>query len=101
MAHCPECESVVEIEVDDVEEGQIVTCPEWNLNAGPIVSVGLSLFLSCLPPERAGASRAGFSGAGSFPGAQVRQGRSERPQKSDRSGGRQGRKRLGPGGGPP
>ena len=32
MAHCPECESVVEIEVDDVEEGQIVTCPECGVD---------------------------------------------------------------------
>lgn len=32
MAHCPECESLVEIEVDDVEEGQIVTCPECGVD---------------------------------------------------------------------
>ena len=32
MAHCPACESVVEIEVDDVEEGQIVTCPECGVD---------------------------------------------------------------------
>ena len=41
MAHCPECESVVEIEVDDVEEGQIVTCLECGVelevvNTNPI-----------------------------------------------------------------
>ena len=32
MAHCPECESVVEVEVDDVEEGQILTCPECGVD---------------------------------------------------------------------
>ena len=28
MAHCPECEAAVDIEVDDVVEGQLISCPE-------------------------------------------------------------------------
>ena len=31
MAHCPECESLVDVDVDDVEEGEIVTCPECGV----------------------------------------------------------------------
>ena len=31
MAHCPECESIVDVDVDDVEEGEIVTCPECGV----------------------------------------------------------------------
>lgn len=32
MAHCPECEAVVDIEGDDVEEGQLVSCPECGVD---------------------------------------------------------------------
>jgi alpha-aminoadipate carrier protein LysW len=32
MAHCPECEAVVELELDDVEEGQLVSCPECGMD---------------------------------------------------------------------
>jgi alpha-aminoadipate carrier protein LysW len=28
MAHCPECEAVIDVEDDDVEEGQKLDCPE-------------------------------------------------------------------------
>jgi alpha-aminoadipate carrier protein LysW len=28
MAHCPECEAVIDVEDDDVEEGQTLECPE-------------------------------------------------------------------------
>ena len=28
MAHCPECEAAIDIEEDDVEEGQTIDCPE-------------------------------------------------------------------------
>ena len=31
MAHCPECESLVDVDVDEVEEGEIVTCPECGV----------------------------------------------------------------------
>ena len=41
MAHCPECESLVDVDADDVEEGEIVTCPECGVelevvNTNPI-----------------------------------------------------------------
>ena len=32
MAHCPECEAVVEIDLDEVEEGQLVSCPECGMD---------------------------------------------------------------------
>ena len=40
MAHCPACDALVEIE-EDVEEGEIVTCPECSedlevVNTNPI-----------------------------------------------------------------
>jgi alpha-aminoadipate carrier protein LysW len=28
MAHCPECEAAIDVEDDDVEEGQKLDCPE-------------------------------------------------------------------------
>jgi len=28
MAHCPECDAKIELEDDDVEEGQKLDCPE-------------------------------------------------------------------------
>jgi alpha-aminoadipate/glutamate carrier protein LysW len=31
MPHCPECEAVVDVEEDDVEEGEIVSCPECGV----------------------------------------------------------------------
>ena len=41
MAHCPECESLVDVDTDEVEEGEIVTCPECGVelevvNTNPI-----------------------------------------------------------------
>jgi alpha-aminoadipate carrier protein LysW len=40
MAHCPECDAVLEIE-DDVEEGAIMDCPECGaelevVNTNPV-----------------------------------------------------------------
>jgi len=32
MAHCPDCEAVVDLDVDDVEEGEIVSCPECGMD---------------------------------------------------------------------
>ncbi|MBI3933917.1 MAG: hypothetical protein HY316_04440 [Acidobacteria bacterium] len=32
MAHCPECEAVLDLELDDVEEGQLVNCPECGVD---------------------------------------------------------------------
>jgi alpha-aminoadipate carrier protein LysW len=28
MAHCPECEALVDLDTDELEEGEIVSCPE-------------------------------------------------------------------------
>ena len=28
MAHCPECEALVDLDADEVEEGEIVSCPD-------------------------------------------------------------------------
>ena len=32
MTHCPECEAVLDLELDDVEEGQLVSCPECGVD---------------------------------------------------------------------
>jgi alpha-aminoadipate carrier protein LysW len=32
MALCPECEAVLDLELDDVEEGQLVSCPECGVD---------------------------------------------------------------------
>jgi alpha-aminoadipate carrier protein LysW len=32
MAHCPECEAVLDLELDEVEEGQLVSCPECGVD---------------------------------------------------------------------
>ena len=31
MAHCPECEAVLDLDVEDVEEGQLVSCPDCGV----------------------------------------------------------------------
>jgi alpha-aminoadipate carrier protein LysW len=31
MAHCPECEAVLDIDVEEVEEGQLVSCPDCGV----------------------------------------------------------------------
>ncbi|MBI4443152.1 MAG: hypothetical protein HY649_07225 [Acidobacteria bacterium] len=41
MAHCPECEALMDIEEDELEEGQEVICPECGvelevINANPL-----------------------------------------------------------------
>ena len=32
MPHCPDCEALVDIEQDEVEEGQILSCPECGVD---------------------------------------------------------------------
>ena len=32
MAHCPECEALVDLESDEVEEGELVSCPECGVD---------------------------------------------------------------------
>ncbi len=41
MAHCPECEAKIDMEDDDVEEGQTLECPECGaelevVNTNPV-----------------------------------------------------------------
>lgn len=31
MALCPECEAVLDLDLDEVEEGQLVSCPECGV----------------------------------------------------------------------
>ena len=32
MSHCPECEALVDFEADEVEEGQLISCPECGVD---------------------------------------------------------------------
>ncbi len=32
MPHCPECDAMVDIEQDEVEEGQMLSCPECGVD---------------------------------------------------------------------
>jgi alpha-aminoadipate/glutamate carrier protein LysW len=32
MAQCPECEAVLDMDLEDVEEGQLVSCPECGVD---------------------------------------------------------------------
>ena len=32
MAHCPECDAVLDLELDEIEEGLLVSCPECGVD---------------------------------------------------------------------
>ena len=32
MAHCPECEAILDLDLDEIEEGQLVGCPECGVD---------------------------------------------------------------------
>jgi len=32
MPHCPECEAVVDVDEDEVEEGEVLSCPECGVD---------------------------------------------------------------------
>lgn len=32
MAHCPECEALIDLGTDEVEEGELVSCPECSVD---------------------------------------------------------------------
>ena len=32
MAHCPECEALVDLDADEVEEGETVSCPDCGMD---------------------------------------------------------------------
>ena len=46
MAHCPECEAVLDLELDDVEEGQLVSCPECGVDLEVVTTNPLELDLA-------------------------------------------------------
>jgi len=43
MVQCPECESDLDIEEDEVDEGEIVSCPECGTNFEVITTNPLEL----------------------------------------------------------
>jgi len=43
MVQCPECESDLDIEVDEVDEGEIVSCPECGAEFEVITTNPLEL----------------------------------------------------------
>ena len=32
MAHCPDCEALIDLDNDEVEEGELVSCPECSVD---------------------------------------------------------------------
>ena len=46
MAHCPECEAVLDLELDDVEEGKLVSCPECGVDLEVVTTNPLELDLA-------------------------------------------------------
>ena len=32
MPHCPECEALVDVDEDEVEEGEVLSCPECGVD---------------------------------------------------------------------
>jgi alpha-aminoadipate/glutamate carrier protein LysW len=46
MAHCPECEAVLDLELDDIEEGQLVSCPECGVDLEVVNTKPLELDLA-------------------------------------------------------
>lgn len=46
MAHCPECEAILDLELDDVEEGQLVSCPECGVDLEVVTTNPLELDLA-------------------------------------------------------
>lgn len=46
MAHCPECEALLDLELDDVEEGQLVSCPECGVDLEVVTTNPLELDLA-------------------------------------------------------
>ena len=46
MAHCPECEALMDLEEGDVEEGQLVSCPECGVELEVVNTNPLELDLA-------------------------------------------------------
>lgn len=43
MAHCPECEAAIDMEEDDVEEGQKMDCPDCGAELEVVTTNPLEL----------------------------------------------------------
>ena len=43
MAYCPECEAAIDVEDDDVEEGQTMDCPECGVELEVVTTNPLTL----------------------------------------------------------
>jgi alpha-aminoadipate carrier protein LysW len=46
MAQCPECEALIEMDGDEVEEGELVSCPECGVDLEVISSNPVELRLA-------------------------------------------------------
>ena len=46
MSYCPECETLVDLDVDEVEEGEIVSCPECGMDLEIVSTNPLELRLA-------------------------------------------------------
>lgn len=46
MSYCPECETLVDLESDEVEEGEIVSCPECGMDLEVVSTNPLELRLA-------------------------------------------------------
>ncbi len=45
MPHCPECEAMVDVDEDEVEEGEVVSCPECGVDLEVVSTNPLELNL--------------------------------------------------------
>ncbi len=45
MPHCPECEALVDVDEDEVEEGEVLSCPECGVDLEVISTNPLELNL--------------------------------------------------------
>ncbi len=45
MPHCPECEALVDVDEDEVEEGEVVSCPECGVELEVVSTNPLELNL--------------------------------------------------------
>jgi alpha-aminoadipate carrier protein LysW len=43
MVHCPECESNLDIEEDEVDEGEVISCPECGTDFEVVTASPLEL----------------------------------------------------------
>ena len=45
MAHCPECDATIDVEDDEIEEGQTLDCPECGVELEVVSTNPLELNL--------------------------------------------------------